>query len=235
VTAWRTRLTEMRAQSTASAGIYADANSANSANRSVVAPPAKAIGAIGANGTGIDLAKRVESPLRAAEGTARALAGPEIGEVDHDDAEHAAMAEFYAAPATVPPTEPGLVYCFPCGQPVLPRDRTWSETGGWCCATCCPAAPRVLNVKQGEIPLDAVYIGRASRGRPASKWQNPFRIGRDGTRDECIAQYEAFLCADPELMAALPELRGRALVCWCAPQACHGDLLLKLANPKVVR
>jgi hypothetical protein len=31
-------------------------------------------------------------------------------------------------------------------------------------------------------------------------------------------------------MAALPELRGRDLFCWCAPEACHGDALLELAN-----
>ena len=31
-------------------------------------------------------------------------------------------------------------------------------------------------------------------------------------------------------MAALPELRGKDLVCWCAPLACHGDLLLRLAG-----
>jgi hypothetical protein len=34
----------------------------------------------------------------------------------------------------------------------------------------------------------------------------------------------------PDLMAALPELRGKDLVCGCAPLACHGDVLLRLAN-----
>src|SRR4051794_4613424 len=29
--------------------------------------------------------------------------------------------------------------------------------------------------------------------------------------------YERWLCEKPELMAALPELRGRDLCCWCAP------------------
>jgi len=31
-------------------------------------------------------------------------------------------------------------------------------------------------------------------------------------------------------MAALPELRGKVLGCWCAPKACHGDVLVSLAN-----
>jgi Domain of unknown function (DUF4326) len=28
----------------------------------------------------------------------------------------------------------------------------------------------------------------------------------------------------------LDELRGKDLLCFCAPAACHGDLLLRLAN-----
>jgi Domain of unknown function (DUF4326) len=31
-------------------------------------------------------------------------------------------------------------------------------------------------------------------------------------------------------MTALPELRGKTLVCWCAPLPCHGDVLVELAN-----
>jgi Domain of unknown function (DUF4326) len=31
-------------------------------------------------------------------------------------------------------------------------------------------------------------------------------------------------------MASLPELRGKDLLCWCAPEVCHGDELLELAN-----
>jgi hypothetical protein len=26
-------------------------------------------------------------------------------------------------------------------------------------------------------------------------------------------------------MAALPELRGKVLACWCAPEPCRGDVL----------
>jgi hypothetical protein len=69
-----------------------------------------------------------------------------------------------------------------------------------------------------------VYIGRPS------KWGNPFVIGCDGTRDDVIARYEAWLLEQPELVAALPELAGKTLGCWCAPRACHGDVLARLAN-----
>jgi Domain of unknown function (DUF4326) len=89
--------------------------------------------------------------------------------------------------------------------------------------------PRVLNQKTHGWPPDAVYIGRRFRGRPASKWQNPFVIGKDGTRSEVIAKYEQHL-VDSGLIDHVHELRGRDLVCWCAPDPCHGDVLLELAN-----
>jgi hypothetical protein len=69
-----------------------------------------------------------------------------------------------------------------------------------------------------------VYIGRPS------EWGNPFAIGRDGDRAEVIERYERWLLENTTLMAALPQLRGKVLGCWCAPQACHGDVLVWLAN-----
>jgi hypothetical protein len=77
-----------------------------------------------------------------------------------------------------------------------------------------------------------VYIGRPS------KWGNPFVIGKHGTRAEVIAKYEAWLRKTPDLLAALPDLHGKVLGCWCAPLPCHGDVLLKLlreqAEPRKV-
>ena len=66
-----------------------------------------------------------------------------------------------------------------------------------------------------------------------SQWANPFNIPNKAAfeqREHAIASYERWLCDKPELMAALPELRGRDLCCWCAPLACHGDVLIRLAN-----
>lgn len=98
------------------------------------------------------------------------------------------------------------------------------------------ASPTVINLRGrgGTIPDGAVYIGdRVCRGGwrlPKSKWANPFKIGRDGARDEVTAKYRAWIVRQPELMAALPELRGKDLACWCYPEACHGDQLLALAK-----
>lgn len=69
-----------------------------------------------------------------------------------------------------------------------------------------------------------VYIGRPS------KWGNPFVVGKDGSREEVIAKYKAWIVTQPHLMSALPELKNKVLGCWCSPQACHGEVLVELAN-----
>jgi hypothetical protein len=92
---------------------------------------------------------------------------------------------------------------------------------------------RVVNLRHGLMPEGAVYIGRAQRGRrlKASKWANPYSFKRESERAEVIARYEhEHLPAHPELVAALSELRGKTLACWCAPKPCHGDVLVRLAN-----
>lgn len=85
--------------------------------------------------------------------------------------------------------------------------------------------PKVLNKHHGNIPVDAVYIGRPSQ------WGNPFKIGKDGNRDEVVAKYADWLFDHPEIIAvAQRELAGKDLVCFCAPKSCHGDVLIKIAN-----
>ena len=79
--------------------------------------------------------------------------------------------------------------------------------------------------KGGFDPSNAVLIGRPS------KWGNPFVIGRDGDRAEVVRKYDQWLRAQPELVAAVKsELRGKDLVCYCAPAQCHGDVLHAVAN-----
>lgn len=87
---------------------------------------------------------------------------------------------------------------------------------------------KVLNARQaGKLTTDTkVYVGRPS------KWGNPFVIGRDGSRDDVIAKYRAWIVEQPDLMRSLGELRGRNLVCWCTPQACHADVLIELADAR---
>lgn len=69
-----------------------------------------------------------------------------------------------------------------------------------------------------------VYIGRPS------KWGNPFVMGRDGNREEVVKKYHDWILTQPDLLKDLHELKGKVLACWCAPLACHGDVLEKLAK-----
>lgn len=84
--------------------------------------------------------------------------------------------------------------------------------------------PLVLNKHCCGKPPEAIYIGRGS------KWGNPFRIGPDGDRAAVIEKHSRWLRDRHDLLQALDELRGKHLICFCAPASCHGDLLLRLAN-----
>ncbi|MBL4952033.1 DUF1273 family protein [Neobacillus sp. YIM B02564] len=92
------------------------------------------------------------------------------------------------------------------------------------------AVPKVVHCK--VEPFD-VYIGRG-RG---SKWGNPFshKEGttakyKTNTREEAVEKFREWFLTQPDLVKALPELKGKVLACWCKPKACHGDVLLDLAN-----
>lgn len=90
--------------------------------------------------------------------------------------------------------------------------------------------PSLFNKHRPGDWSNATYIGRGS------KWGNPFVIGKDGTRDEVIARYVAWFLSQPDLVAAAQrELRGQNLVCYCAPRACHGEILLQVANASTCR
>ena len=82
--------------------------------------------------------------------------------------------------------------------------------------------PRVVHCKREKFD---VYVGRPS------KWGNPFKLTAEQDREKVIAQYQEWLMRQPKLLAdAKRELRGKVLACWCAPKACHGDVLLEIAN-----
>jgi hypothetical protein len=89
------------------------------------------------------------------------------------------------------------------------------------------------------MPENAVKVDRST------PWGNPFVVGRDGTRAECVKLHRhlmtGLLCLSAkatfdEQMAAnryaaehIHELRGRDLACWCGPGPCHADTLLECA------
>ena len=87
------------------------------------------------------------------------------------------------------------------------------------------------------MPPDTVKIDRTT------KWGNPFVIGTDGTREECIDKYRRFVAgkaktAREDVLASrrlvaehVSDLKGKNLACWCPMDGpCHADVLLELAN-----
>lgn len=92
--------------------------------------------------------------------------------------------------------------------------------------------PAVWNKRHGNAPAGAVYIGRPSKwGNPFSHLPGTLAAHRVESRAAAVAAYEQWLLQQPDLMrAAALELRGRDLVCWCTPAACHGDVLLRVSN-----
>lgn len=77
-------------------------------------------------------------------------------------------------------------------------------------------------------------------------WGNPFVVGIDGTREECVRLHAHLLNGmlalttktTPEeqqgyreyLKANIGFLRGKNLACWCLGDPCHADALLEVAN-----
>jgi hypothetical protein len=95
--------------------------------------------------------------------------------------------------------------------------------------------PKVLNQNHDYIPPGAVFVGRPS------KWGNPYKLAsyykvlnpkeKIFHRGIVIGQYRKYIMAHPELVESIKkELKGRDLVCFCAPLPCHADVLLEIAN-----
>ena len=88
-----------------------------------------------------------------------------------------------------------------------------------------------------------VYIGRDMSfyvaGTDKSKWHNPYKVakpnkiyktGKYYTLDESLELYEKYIRESVLLMREIEELRGKVLGCWCKPNRCHGDVLIKILN-----
>lgn len=82
-----------------------------------------------------------------------------------------------------------------------------------------------------------VYCGRPGRGL-GGPYGNPHRVGwcppcgRRHARGEALAEFDrearARHAADPDYRALVEGLRGKTLVCFCRPLACHCDTYLAL-------
>lgn len=86
----------------------------------------------------------------------------------------------------------------------------------------------MINIKTRQ-PYD-VYIGRRCRNYKTSLFANPFKIDKDGTRDEVLVKYRAWFyerLQDASFKAEVENLQGKQLGCWCKPEPCHGDVIIE--------
>jgi len=96
--------------------------------------------------------------------------------------------------------------------------------------------PKVYNIKNKQIiiPEGAIYIGRPSKwGNPFSHMPYTLAKFKCIDRSEAISSYLKWLQESRDgrqLIQCIHELKGKDLACFCMPLACHGDILLKLAN-----
>jgi len=87
----------------------------------------------------------------------------------------------------------------------------------------------VVNLKHQPhaVAQGAVRIDRRTR------FGNPYRIGRDGTREQVIERYRLWLWrrirAGEVSLEELAALHGKTLACHCAPLPCHGEVLARAA------
>lgn len=104
-----------------------------------------------------------------------------------------------------------------------------------------PPLPTVVKLKRAGSKVVQgcdVYIGRrwsfGGWDLPQSPWANPYRIGRDGSREEVLRKYKKLILTRVDLLQKLPELGGKILGCFCSPEPCHGDVLVQLYRAVVM-
>lgn len=87
----------------------------------------------------------------------------------------------------------------------------------------------------GIVFVPTTNGGKERYPKHDSPFANPYTIrGKDGDRTAVMKKYEAYirkrLAAEPALREALQGLRGKRLGCWCAPEPCHADVLVRLLH-----
>ena len=98
-----------------------------------------------------------------------------------------------------------------------------------------PGTALRITIGRARRGLGSLLPGEVYVGRP-SPLGNPYALGRDGNREQVIAQYRRWLWAqlqspgspqERELMRLLAQARSgeQELLCWCAPLPCHAEVV----------
>lgn len=81
----------------------------------------------------------------------------------------------------------------------------------------------LINMHGGKSKYDI----RIDRGTP---FGNPFKIGRDGDREQVIEKYRTWFykrLTDDSFRDKVLSLKGKTLGCWCVPDLCHGMVIIE--------
>lgn len=73
----------------------------------------------------------------------------------------------------------------------------------------------------------AKFEGCFQRIDRGSDWGNPFVIPGDGDRDKVCDKYGIYIDLKDSLLEKLPQMKGKVLGCWCHPERCHGEEIIK--------
>ena len=77
-----------------------------------------------------------------------------------------------------------------------------------------------------------VFINKERFPKKTSLFHNPFKIDKDNTREDVIKKYKKYIKQkiknDNKFKNELLNLKNKNLGCWCHPEPCHGDVLLKI-------
>lgn len=91
---------------------------------------------------------------------------------------------------------------------------------------------RVYNKRHNDAPSDAIYVGRGSDfGNEWSHMKGTRAMYSTSTREEAILSFDLWLNSEPNMVEKVKtELKGKSLVCYCSPEPCHAEVLMRVAN-----
>jgi len=92
---------------------------------------------------------------------------------------------------------------------------------------------RVTNIRYTFIDTRLIGTIRIDR---TTIFGNPFKIKKGCTRKQSIEKFKSYfynrIKTDKVFRQRIKALGGHVLGCWCKPNPCHGDILLKLLKEK---
>ena len=91
-----------------------------------------------------------------------------------------------------------------------------------------PLRQQILN-RRNYGASDPAWYSNAVPITRKTPFGNPFEIGKHGDRAEVIEKFRHYfyhrIKTDEQFKKDVLQLRGKHLLCWCAPLPCHGEVI----------